>query len=557
VPALSNKRPAVGSLAVLWVGWATGSASAGALPERVAKTAAACVAAGVCHTLVFGVVDGDKSEVVAFGQLDGGKAADGDTVYEIGSITKTFTAILANAVLSGRLALDTPVGQRLPDFTIPSRGKEITLGDLATQHSGLPRLPPDFMPADPENPHADYDAAKLKKSLADYRLPRDPGAAYEYSNLGFGLLGFALAQSAYLSYGELVDREILKPLGMTMSGIALADAMRAHLAPGHDDQGKPAKNWDLDALAGAGAIRSSANDMLRYLRANMGIDSSPLSQAMTLGQQQRADMAKTMRVGLAWITTDRGIVWHNGGTGGYHAFLGFSGDRRLGVVVLSDSTMSIDDLGFATLQADAPLNPVFKEAALPAASLDDYVGTFKLGNNFLLKIFRMKDALYARATGQSALPIFPSAPNEFFARVGGISLTFTRDGAGAVTGLTLHQNGDHAAPKLTAAELPPEPNEIALDAATLGNYAGRYQFEFGRFDVVLNGDHLEARLTGQPAFPIFASGHDAFFYKIVEAELHFERDADHKVVAVVLHQNGRDQRASRIAAQPDTAPHAT
>src|SRR5215475_11747845 len=186
-------------------GWSVGallmsgvSANAGLLPERVEKAAREHIAAGTYQTLVFGVVDDGRSEVVAFGQLDGGKAADGDTVYEIGSITKTFTAtLLASAVLSGRLALDTPVGQLLPDFTIPSRGtKEITLGDLATQHSGLPRLPPDFMPADPENPYADYDAAKLKESLAAYKLPRDPGAAYEYSNLGFGLLGFALAQSA-------------------------------------------------------------------------------------------------------------------------------------------------------------------------------------------------------------------------------------------------------------------------------------------------------------------------------------------------------------------------
>jgi CubicO group peptidase (beta-lactamase class C family) len=528
-------------------------AHAGALPERVAKAAEARIAAGASHTLVFGVVDGDNSEVVVFGRLDDGKAPDGDTVYEIGSITKTFTAtLLAQAALAGRLSLETPVGQLLPDFTIPSRdGKEITLGDLATQHSGLPRLPSDFMPADPDNPYADYDAAKLKASLAGYKLPRDPGAAYEYSNLGLGLLGYALAQSAHVSYGELVDREILKPLGMTMSGTAFTDTMRAHLAPGHDEQGKPAKNWDLDALAGAGAIRSTASDMLRYLRANMGIDSSPLSPAMMSAQEPRRDMAKTLKVGLAWITTTRGIVWHNGGTGGYRSFLGFTGgDRRHGVIVLSDSAISVDDLGLATLEADAPLSPVFKETALPEASLDDYVGTFKLGQNFLLKVFRMNDALYARATGQSAIPIFPSAPNEFFARVAGISLTFTRDGAGAVTGLTLHQNGDHAAPKLSPAELPPEPHEIALDTATLGDYAGRYQFDFARLDVVLEGDHLEARLTGQPAFPIFASGRDAFFYKIVEAELHFERDADNKVVGVVLHQNGKDQRASRIAAQP-------
>jgi D-alanyl-D-alanine-carboxypeptidase/D-alanyl-D-alanine-endopeptidase len=526
-------------------------AIAGALPERVQEAAEGRIATGMSKTLVFGVVDGDKSEVVAFGKLDSGKPVDGDTVYEIGSITKTFTAtLLAQAVLAGRFSLETPVGQLLPDFTIPSRdGKEITLGDLATQYSGLPRLPSDFMPADLENPYADYDAAKLKASLAGYKLPRDPGAAYEYSNLGFGLLGYALAQTAHLSYGDLVDREILKPLGMTMSSTALSGKMGAHLAPGHDEQGKPAKNWDLDALAGAGAIRSTASDMLRYLRANMGIDPSPLSQAMTSAQEPRRDVSKAMRVGLAWITTYRGIVWHNGGTGGYRSFLGLTDDRRRGVIVLSDSAVSVDDLGFATLEADAPLSPVFKEAALPEASLNDYVGTFKLGTNFLLKVFRMKDGLYARATGQSAIPIFPSAPNEFFARVGGISLSFTRDAAGAVTGLTLHQNGDHAGSKLSPSELPPEPHEIALDTATLGDYTGRYQFDFARLDVLLEGDHLEARLTGQPAFPIFASGRDAFFYKIVEAELHFERGADNKVVGGVLHQNGQDLRASRIAAQ--------
>jgi CubicO group peptidase (beta-lactamase class C family) len=119
------------------------------------------------------VVDGDKSEVVAFGKVDG-KVPDGDTVYEIGSVTKTFTAtLLARAVLSGRVTLDTPVGQLLPDFKIPSRGgKEITLGDLAAQHSGLPRLPSNFLPRDPANPYADYDAEKLKAFLAGYELAR-------------------------------------------------------------------------------------------------------------------------------------------------------------------------------------------------------------------------------------------------------------------------------------------------------------------------------------------------------------------------------------------------
>jgi hypothetical protein len=113
----------------------------------------------------------------------------------------------------------------------------------------------------------------------------------------------------------------------------------------------------------------------------------------------------------------------------------------------------------------------------------------------------------------------------------------------------LHQNGDRAAPKLSASELPPEPREIALDAATLGDYAGKYQFDFGVLDVALKSDHIEAQLTGQLAFPIFASAKDKVFYKIVDAQLDFERDAGGKVVAVVLHQNGRDMRAPRLTIQ--------
>src|SRR5438477_4070163 len=216
-------------------------AHAGALPERVVKAAQASVADGMYQTLVFGVVNGDESAVVGFGTLDEGKAPNGDTVYEIGSITKTFTAtLLAREVLSGRVTLDTPVSTLVPDFTIPScDGKQITLGEIGTQHSGLPRLPSNFLPKDSSNPYADYDSPKLKAFLAEYKLPRDPGASYEYSNLAFGLLGYALAQSNHTTYGALVARQILAPLGMSMSSTSFTDKMRAHLARGHDENGKP------------------------------------------------------------------------------------------------------------------------------------------------------------------------------------------------------------------------------------------------------------------------------------------------------------------------------
>ena len=524
--SLLDRRSAAWFLGICFI--TSGPAHAGPLSERVEKAAQDRVAAGIHQTLVFGVVDGDNSDVVAFGTLDDGNAPNGDTVYEIGSITKTFTAtLLAQAVLAGRVTLDTPLEQLLPDFKIPSRGGlQITLGQLGTQHSALPRLPSNLLPKDGTNPYADYDAAQLKAFLAGYELSRDPGAGYDYSNLGFGLLGYALAQSERTTWDALTDENILKPLGMTMSGTAVSDAMRSHLAPGHDNLGNAVKNWDFDAMAGAGAMRSTANDMLRYLKANMGIDASPLAAAMKLAQEPRGEVNKTSRIGLAWMTSRTGIVWHSGQTGGYRSYL-----------------------GFATLNPRVPLAPTYKAIVLPGTSLDEYVGTYKLADKFLLKVFRVDDALFVRATGQGPIPIFPSAPNEFFAKAVRASASFTRDPNGVVNGLVLHQNGDRPAPKLSASEIPPEPEEIAFDANTSGDYAGKYQFDFGVLDVVPKGDHLEAQLTGQAAVPIFASGKDKFFYKVVDAQLEFERDGGGKVVAVVLHQNGRDMRAPRLTTQ--------
>jgi serine-type D-Ala-D-Ala carboxypeptidase/endopeptidase len=523
-------------------------ANSALLPERVAKTAQERIDAGTYQTLVFGVVADGKSEVSAFGKLNDGKPPDGDTVYEIGSITKTFTAtLLADAVLSGRVTLDTPIGELLPDFKIPERSaKQITLGEIGMHYSGLPRLPSNLLPKDAANPYADYDIDKLKAFLGNYQLPRDPGASYEYSNLAFGLLGYALAESTQTSYQELVDTKILHPLGMKMSGTVFTDAMRAHLAPGHDQTGNPAANWDLGVLAGAGAIRSTANDMLRYLKANMGIDQTPLADAMKYAQEPRREFETNLRIGLAWMTTGQGIIWHSGGTGGYRSFIGFTTDGHKGVVILTNTMNDLDDLGVATLSENAPLAPVNKVVTLPVASLDDYVGTYKLADNFLLKIFREGDRVYGQATGQGPFQIFPSAANEFFAKIVGIKISFTRDEKGQVNGLVLHQNGDHPAPKLSAAEAPPAPKETALNPASLPDYVGQYQFDFGGvLEVTLKDTQLQAQLTGQPVVSIYASAADKFFYKIVDAQLDFERDAGGRVIALILHQNGQNLRAPR------------
>lgn len=543
-------------LSTTTLAWAAASPSpAPLLPARVEQAIAARIAAGEYPSMVVAVVDGDRSRVYGFGKLDGGKAPDADTLYQIGSITKTFTAtLLAEAVDRGEVKLDTPVADLLPGFTIPSRnGKAITLGELAMQDSGLPRLPSNMLRANLPDPYAEYDAAKLKAFLAGYQLTRDPGAKYEYSNLGLGLLGYALAQRAGISYPRLLQSRIFEPLGMNSTSATFKQPLDPHWAPGHDEQGKPVQPWHFEALAGCGAVNSTGADMLRYLEANMGRGKGTLQRAMQFAHEPRRAVGGGERIGLAWMTKhDKAgdVVWHNGMTGGYASFLGFTADGKRGVVILTNIQQSVDDLGFATLLPDAPLAPAQKQVALSPRQLQDYVGEYQLAPGFVLTIMRKDDQLLAQATGQGAFPIFPSAADKFFAKITDIRIDFNRGDQGKVDSLTLHQNGhDTPAPRLDAAAASGTGGHhaIHLDDATLKQYIGRYQLARGVvFDITLHDDQLSAQLTGQPAIPVYASAKDEFYYTVVDAQLSFKRGANGKVDALVLHQNGADQTAKRV-----------
>ena len=189
--------------------------------------------------IVVGTVDEKGRNVISYGRFDQNdpRTPDGNTVFEIGSITKVFTSlVLAEMVERGEVKLDDPVAKYLPDTVkMPGRnGREITLRDLSMQVSGLPSLPTNFKPADPDNPYVDYDAAKLYEFLSSYKLRRDPGEKYEYSNLAVGLLGTALSRRDGMSYGEMVRKRILDPLGMHETFVALSERQKKDLAPGHD-----------------------------------------------------------------------------------------------------------------------------------------------------------------------------------------------------------------------------------------------------------------------------------------------------------------------------------
>src|SRR6267143_1245589 len=212
---------------------------------------------------------------------------------------------------------------------------------------------------------------------------RDIGSTYEYSNLGVGLLGHALALKAGTSYEQLVTRRILTPLGMTETAITLTPAMRGRLALGHDGEGKVVPNWDLPTLAGAGALRSTAADLIAFLVANLDSTATPLSRTLQQTHGERhATNDPNLKIGLAWHILSRPtgkIVWHNGGTGGYRSFIGFDPARRIGVVVLcNDGNENVDDIGFHVLDETFSLT----EVAVDSLVLQRYVGDYELAPTF-------------------------------------------------------------------------------------------------------------------------------------------------------------------------------
>ena len=341
------------------------------IPGAVRQNIEARIATGNSVGIVVGIVNVAGQGFFSHGTraLRRSQPVDENTLYEIGSITKVFTGILlADMVIRGELTLRTPVKDLLPQrVSVPERdGRQITLLDLSTHTSGLPRLPSNMSPANRANPYADYTVRRLYAFLARHTLRRDVGSEYEYSNLGVGLLGHALARKAGSSYEDLVVSRIADELDMESTRITLSRSRRARMARGHSN-GTEVASWDIPTLAGAGALRSTAADMLRFLSANLGLTTTGLANAMRMSHETRPDIVGP--VGLGWHIIEREgshIVWHNGGTGGYHAFAGFDLAKRIGVVVLSNSTQSIDDIGLHILDSRNEL----LEVTTPSRSVD-------------------------------------------------------------------------------------------------------------------------------------------------------------------------------------------
>ena len=410
--------------------------------------------------IVVGLVDASGRRVVSYGVRDQGdnRPLDGRSMFELGSMTKVFTSlILADMAEHREVRLDDPVAKYLPAASkVPERGgKQITLIDLATHTSGLPRLAANMSPKDLANPYADYTDQQLLQFLAGYQLPRDIGAQYEYSNLGGGLLGHVLALSAKTDYGTLVRRRITGPLGMASTTIALTRGQKARLAAGHNPALEPAANWDIPTLAGAGALRSDADDMLTFLAAELGYVKSPLAAAMRAQLvPRRPTPMPGAEVALGWhVSAVPGgpVVWHNGGTGGYRTIMAFDPKARVGVVVLADTETlaGVDDIAFHILAGTPlaqppgpPKPPVLRhEIPVDAEVMRGLAGHYQLTPQLIAEVTVQDGQMFIQLTGQGKAPVYFEGPNRVFWKVVDAQANFETDADGHGVAMVLHQSG--------------------------------------------------------------------------------------------------------------------
>jgi serine-type D-Ala-D-Ala carboxypeptidase/endopeptidase len=536
--------------------------------------------------LVVGLVDTNGARVVGHGKLDNGTDSEvnGDTVFEIGSITKVFTALLLQDMIErGEMSLDDPVQKFLPDpMKVPAyQGKPITLLHLATHTSGLPRMPDNLTPQSWRDPdQTDYSVEQLYAFLSHHTLRRAPGTQAEYSNLGMELLGHAIARQAGRDYETLVLERICQPLGMNSTRIVLTPELEARLAIGHAIPGRRVSGMNFQFLPGAGGLHSTANDLLKFISAYLGLSPSPLGALMEKAKAFHSLESGT-KLMLVWGGDDTAFG-HNGGTYGYMTLLGFDPKQRRGYTVLSNcrNSVIVDAMGgpLRTAMSPRPDNTV----SIDPARYDEFVGKYKLENTSnLCTVRRERERLLVQWIGPSgwrapSYEVFPQSESVFRNEFWGVQATISASAPGRSGELILSSLGPYSGIKkplkltrisATAPESAPVP--IQPTSEVYDRYVGQYRktFLFGLIRVGPTlcithetdelGNHLIAAAQGVPGYgsaEFFPVTENHFIVNPLttgdEIQLTFLRNRKDKATRVEVYWNGRKLLGSRVSNRP-------
>ena len=383
--------------------------------------------------------------------------------FEIGSITKTFIGLLlADAVVRGELKLDDAMEASLPEgISLRDRdGQPLRWVDVATHRSGLPRLPTDMAPKDGNDPYADFGDAQMLASLRAFKPTRRRDEAYEYSNHGYGLLGWLLARRAGQPLSALMEARILAPLGLGgPSGMRLRLKPQAGpgLVQGHSAQGQSVPAWHFDALAGAGALLATAAQLARYGQAALGLVKHPLSEAFALALKPHSDLgpAANVKTGLAWMLAERKgqqLATHDGGTAGFSSSLWLNLTQVRGGLALANAQVVVTDLARHLMDESSPMRDIAAEQqarnaslaqpaqAVSAERLASLAGVYALSPQFKITLRANGTRLFAQATGQGEFELFAKSERVYFARITPLELHFDA-GDEKPAAFVLHQAG--------------------------------------------------------------------------------------------------------------------
>lgn len=406
--------------------------------------------------IVTGVVTPTGRRFQTYGRISQARPVlpDEHTVFQTGSVTKVFTALLLSDMANSLgLRLDEAISDLLPGIV----GHDITLRHLATHTSGLPPMLPGFATAYTRGA-PDYTIDDLLDEFSRWRPSRKPSEQFEYSNVGYALLGTALCRTVGQTFGALMHSRVCQPLGLRDTAVITPLPHTAdRCATGHDESLLPLEDthWGWRVFAGSGTLLTTANDLLTFLSAALGLVQTPLTPAFDL---MLRDLRQTNafyvpgavmpgnHVGLGWMVhRDEGdIVWHSGGVNGFRAFVGYAPDERTGVAVLSNTLSGprgIDDIGFHMLDKDRPLALLREEMYVPPHEFAELEGHYAATADSHLTIKREGDRIFVRGPTGKPARLFAERRDAWFLKVADIQFTVVRADSGRVIGLSMNQGG--------------------------------------------------------------------------------------------------------------------
>ena len=462
------------------------------------------------------------------------------TVFEIGSITKVFTALLVQTLVDDDLLdWDDTISEVLPEIEFANDAVEsVTLRELATHRSGLPRLPTNFtqtaIPGNPMDPYANYGSQDLLAFLESFE-PTELKKEYAYSNFGFALLGYIAATTLDTNYAEAMSQKVFQPLEMNNSTAFDSIEHDTELAAGYSNTANMGL-WTFNAHAGAGVIRSTARDMYKFIVANLRETDDAIHHAIRSIRELQYETDHA----LGWITetsrNDTTVFTHSGLTGGYASFLAIDPEAKSGWVILTASTESdrITSLG-SSFYRDL--------ASLKSIDIAPYLGVYSLGQNQYMTVSDYHGNLQLQVTTRQPFVLEHDADHRFTLQALNYSAVFELGKDGGATSLKWSEPGVSIDAKRVDDKYGvPIREEVSIDSELLTEYVGEYQLPFGMVAAVKQiEDRLFVQVTGQPEFRVFPKSPTRFFYKALDAEIEFKKDGKDgqgTVTGTVFHQGG-------------------